>query len=273
MNKAPVVEFLKHVLGEDGYRAFEKANARVPTLGAVLAPRTIVGWLTTAIRVNYEGQIPGVDNSYISIEKSDRGFTGAVTIEDQVHGFQDTDILHVASAVAVALGVQDIAIHPMLKNTDISKLGKSIDMLVKVRVIAEAQLNELSGESASEESEEAEESIDKVELPGNAAAPKAPKSPDKPQTPTAVAPSTNRTVKPPMAKTTKEIVVKKSEADAECPECGLRQFRGDRFVGCMCFRSLAKNTNTSLTKEGDYFVRLGSDWDQETAMMLIEALK
>lgn len=238
MSNEPITAFLKHVLGEDGQRAFERANSRIPMLEGALGPRTILSWLTTSVRVNYEGEIPGLNNSYISLEKSDQGFNGALTIGDDVHSFDNADILHVAAAVAVALGVEDAAINPLVKNTDISKLGKSIDLLVKARVIASAQIAKLVEESSSAEESE----VEKQEMPGGAAVPKKPKEPEGPQAPQAVAPSTNANAKPPMAK--KELVVKKSDTEYECSECGMKQFRAGRFTGCMCVRALAKNVKT-----------------------------
>jgi hypothetical protein len=271
MATGPVVEFLKHVLGEDGYKAFERANTRMPTLGPALAPRTIVSWLATAIRAQYEGEIPGLANSYISLQKHEEGLTGAVTIGDEVHSFEDADILHVAAAVAVALGVEDAGIDPIMKSTDISKLGKSIDLLVKARVITAAQLQKLLDEESTEQSDCEESEIEKDEMPGKAAGPHEPKAPQAPQGPQAVAPSTNVKSKPPVMK--KELVVKKSSAHNECPECGLPQFKGDTFVGCMCFRALAKSI--SSTSRGDnYVLSLSrSQWDDETIEALLQTFR
>jgi hypothetical protein len=227
--------FLKTVLGEDGAEALHKANQRVPTLGTVLVPRTIVSWLSTAVRIRYEGEIPGIDNSYIALEKSEEGFTGAMTIGDVVHSFSNSDLLYVAASIGVALGIDDQPLHPMLKSTDLSKIGTSIDLLVKAKVVAQA--------IAEESSEESEEEIDKTETPGPAAAARGPKEPEAPKAPQVVAPSTNK-MKPPVQK--KELVVKKSEAQHDCRECGLQQFRADRFAGCMCVRALAKSVKTQV---------------------------
>lgn len=277
MTKVPSVEFLKSVLGDDGAEALRKANQRVPTLGAALAPRTIISWLTTAIRINYEGEIPGLDNSYIALQKSAGGFTGAMTLGDELFKFEGSDLIDVAAAVGVALGLDGLRIDPMLKTTDLSKLGKSIDMLVKARIIAETAAKEIeaSREESSEESgeESSVDGIEKDELPGHANPPKGPKEPEAPKPADPTAPSTNKRAapKPPgMAK--KELVIKKS-ADHGCPECGLKQFKRNEFSGCMCFRALSKSVSTKV--DGDYYVLTlnRSQWDDDAIQTLLSSFR
>lgn len=257
----PATEFLKHVLGEDGQKAFEKANARLPTIEAALAPRTIISWLGTSIRMKYEGEIPGLENSYIAIQKSEEGFSGALTVGEHVHQFENEDLLHVAAAVAISLGLGDLQIDPAVKSTDISKLGKSIDMLVKARLVTRSVFEQLKKPLA------------KDELPGKAAAPRKPKEPEAPEAPVPVAPSTNKTTKPPMAKAAKELVVKKNEADHVCVDCGLKQFRRDRFVGCMCFRALAKSVTTKVQPDAYVLSLPRATWDEETIQTFMQALR
>jgi len=260
MSSPASISFLKYVLGDDGHKAFENANHRLPTLGAALAPRTVISWLNTAVMSTYEGEIPGLTNSYITLNKSEDGtFSGAITVDDSVHSFTSADLLHVAAAVTLSLGLGDLQIDPQVKSTDISKLGKSIDMLVKARIVARTVFETLK------------KPMEKVETPGSAAAPKEPKGFQAPQPPTSVTPNTNQTVKPPMVK--KELIIKKSEAHHECPECGLRQFRNDRFVGCLCLRFLSKNTTSIVTPDGDYRLKLGREWDQESVVILMDSLR
>lgn len=362
MRDSSSTSFLKSVLGDDGAEALRKANVRVPSLGAVLAPRTIISWLSTAVRVDYEGEIPGLENSYVNLQKSDDGYTGEMTVGDQVVSFDNSDVLHVAATIAVALGVDD-AVDPSVKNTDISKLGKSIDLLVKARVVSSAvaqdlekrlldpnagvhfshQHHDLGGGDmlthvkahhqgqvvgevmfehmpnnqlkvadmtvhpehrrrgiASAIMAHAEKAtgkkitahtaftndgaalwagnaqapqFGKVELTGRAAAPRGPKEPDAPQMPQSVSPSTNKTTKPPMTKTAKELSITKSEAENPCPECGLKQFRGDKFTGCMCFRALSKSVTTKPHADGYTLSLSRSQWDDETVHTFLSALK
>lgn len=261
----PATEFLKQVLGEDGQKALEKAERRVPTIGAVLVPRAIISWLTTAVRVNYEGGVPGLDNSYLALHKTSQGFSGHLAVDDSgIHAFGGaTDIMTVAACIAVALGVETVRLDPGLKGTDISKLGKSIDLLVKARVLTTTIGDDLAKSFASP----VFSVLKNQELPGKAAAPKEPEEAQGPEIPMAVAPSTNSKKK---LQKTKELVVKKSDAERACAECGLTQFRRDRFVGCMCFRALAKSVDTKPHAEG---YKLTLSWDEDAIEAFMQVLK
>lgn len=255
--------FLKNVLGEDGLQACNRVNQKMPAMQTILAPRTILSWLTLAVRTNYDGEIPGVNQTYMSLSKHEQGISGIIISNGDSYEFANDDILDVASTLSVVLGVENLLIDPILKNTDISKLGKSIDMLVKARVISN---NTVQEESSSEESK-----MDKVEEPGGAAAPKKPKKPEMPQVPVAVAPTMNK----PMKTVSKsfELHIKKSQSEKMCPECGIRQFRADKFSGCMCFRSLAKTVSTKVVKDGYVLSLNKSSWDSETIQTLIASLE
>ena len=135
-------KFLKVVLGEEGSKALEKAAERAPVLDSVLVPRTVIAWLSSSIRLGYEGEIPGLENSYIKVTKSDvDNFSGALTVGEQVYPFESAELLHIAAAVGVALGIHGQKMDPALKSYDLSKLGKSIDLLVNARLIARSLAN------------------------------------------------------------------------------------------------------------------------------------
>lgn len=137
-------KFLHSVLGEDGAGALIKAAKRAPILETVLVPRTVVAWLTTSIRLGYEGQIPGLENSYIQVSKAEDqdSFNGAMTLGEHVHSFEAVSLLYLAAAVGVALGVDGQKLDPMLKGQDLSKLGKTIDLLVNAKLIAKSLAEE-----------------------------------------------------------------------------------------------------------------------------------
>lgn len=130
-------EFLDSVLGIDGAKALKKAVDRAPVLDSVLIPRTIVAWLNTAIRLGYEGEVPGLSNSYIKLTKRENVLDGLVTIGNTTYPFEAASLTHVAAAVGVALGVSLKPIDEMLKGTELSLLGKSIDLLVQARICSE----------------------------------------------------------------------------------------------------------------------------------------
>ncbi len=133
-------QFLKSVLGDDGACALRKAVERREDLGNALVPRTILSWIGIAARTDYRGALPGLSNTYVSFKKGERGYTGEVTVDDDVYGFRDASLYHVASAIAVVMGVDGEKVPERLRDVDLARLGKNIDLLVKARVVTEELL-------------------------------------------------------------------------------------------------------------------------------------
>lgn len=263
-------KFLQIVLGQDGAKALAKATERAPILSSVLVPRTIVSWLDTAVRLQYEGEIPGLDNSYISLHKTEsQTFTGALTVADNVHSFNEAELIHVAAAIGVALGISGQGVDPQLKGQDLSRLGKSIDLLVKARVVSEALRDQALAKATVFDFIPKE--VAKVELPGRTAAPGAPKEPTPPE---GQKKQPAMSMKPTFGK--KELKISKSESERKCFECGAKQFSGDQLVGCMCFRGLLKSSKIKTTALGDGSFNIkfiGYDWDTETVQTIISVFK
>ncbi len=263
-------KFLAIVLGQDGAKALAKAAERAPILSSVLVPRTIISWLSTAVRLGYEGEIPGLDNSYISLNKTEAGtFVGALTVSENVHSFDGADLLHVAAAIGVALGVADQKLDPQLKGQDLGKLGKSIDLLVRARVVTDA-LREQGLAKTTVFEVLAKPSIEKVEMPGRAAGPLEPTPPTPPD-----GQKKQAAMKaPPFGK--KEVNITKTESERKCWECGGRQFQGSKLVGCLCFSGLLKSSKVAATPDsgGNYVLKfVGHEWDQESIQAFVGVLK
>lgn len=130
--------FLRALLGEDGAQALAKAAERSPALAPVLIPRVILSWLALLDRDGaYERDLPGVENSYFSMQKTDSGYTGVIAVGDASWGFEAASALHLAASIGVALGVDTEDLDPALRNLDLQRLGKSVDLLVKARAAAE----------------------------------------------------------------------------------------------------------------------------------------
>lgn len=131
-----ISSFLEAILGTSGAQALQKAVQKNPGLETVLIPRTLVSWLNLVARDGFEGTVPGSPNSYCRLQKSETGYSGAVTIGDFVHSFDANTVLHVAAALSVSMGARELP-------TDVSpdqlqRLGKSLDLLVKAKAISEA---------------------------------------------------------------------------------------------------------------------------------------
>lgn len=130
-------KFLKASLGEEGAAALLKAVGREPKLASVLIPRAIVGWLQFVTHNEYEGPIPGIDNSYVQFTKAQTGFTGVLGLSDGVYEFQKSSLYHLASAISLAIGHEPESIDPEVRNVVLNKLGKSIDTLAKAMVVTQ----------------------------------------------------------------------------------------------------------------------------------------
>lgn len=128
-------KFMAAALGADGAKALVKAAEREPRLEQILVPRAIVGWLTFTAAHEYEGPVPGLDNSYVQFQKSDRGFTGNISLNEGVYSFENASIYHLAASIAMALGVETGSLDADVRDTVLVKLGKSIDTLAKAQVL------------------------------------------------------------------------------------------------------------------------------------------
>ena len=128
-------KFLAAALGQDGARALRKAVEREPALAEILIPRAIVGWLDFTTEHEYEGPIPGVENSYVQFQKNEDGFAGTISLEEGVYSFEKSSVYHLAASIATALGLNPSQVDPHIRDTVLVKLGKSIDTLAKAQVL------------------------------------------------------------------------------------------------------------------------------------------
>ena len=128
-------KFMAASLGADGAQALKKAAEREPRLDAILIPRAIVGWLTFATEHEFEGAIPGVENSYVQFQKSEGGFSGSISLQDGIYGFESASVYHLAASIAMALGVAPSTLDVDVRDTVLARLGKSVDTLAKAQVL------------------------------------------------------------------------------------------------------------------------------------------
>lgn len=267
-------QFLVGVLGDDGARALQKAAERSEALGNALLPRTILSWVTMASRYEFEGALPGVSNSYLQFKKTEGpGFSGAISIGDDVFSFQNATLFHVAASVGVAIGCDAEPVDPDLRDLDLARLGKSIDVLARARVVAK-EMEKIGGNRGenvhpdpdSESEKRSAAQIGKTELPGMTAKPRAQQGPQAPAQPQMQTAQPKPRPKLPMLK------VAKSEMEAKCRMCGEPQFLGTRFRGCFCFASMAKSVKTTSTPEG-LLLEFRGEWDRESIETLMGALR
>jgi hypothetical protein len=121
--------FLTAVLG-DGADALVKAVDRSPDLEFAIVPRAILAWLQSA--PTHEGEVPGVPGTFVAFEKGEAGFSGRLGVGGS-YRFDRQSLFHVAGAVAVEMDLDYSAAPEGLRDLDIERLGKSIDLLARVR--------------------------------------------------------------------------------------------------------------------------------------------
>jgi hypothetical protein len=255
-----VYDFLYSVLGQSGAEALKKATDIEPTLEPLLVPRAALAWLS--LRSKYEGLVPGSQNSYLTLRKSEAGFEGTVSLEvDQNLEFDSASPEFVAAALAVSLGIPAPGTG-RAKDRQLVRLGLSIDALAKTQALTKAMPKQIV--ATEEESSNKEESTEKAELPGTTAKPQkqvgalGPQAPDTPNTgvaqqkPQALQQpggGTKPAIKLPKVPKIPSLKIGKSDMERNCPACDGLQFKDGVFKSCICFRELSKNV--SVTKYDD----------------------
>jgi hypothetical protein len=318
-------QFLIEVLGADAARALAKAASRSEHLAQMIVPRTILAMLEATPA--YAGTVPGFDECSLSYSKSEKGFTGNVTLGEDFYKFEAANIFHVAGAISTAMGL-DTLMFTTGRNTELQRLGKSIDLMAKAHWVGEeltkAKWPPGSGSPHQETTREpighryvdsdvdiAGSAGDKCKGPGTechehdpcsacvaahdkklekkamgegsgkSAGPVAPSAPAAP-TATAAAPTTKQNLpkappsaglpKPPKPVTSSTVKLTRSEQSRPCTACGLKQFSADhKFVGCLCFRALAKSVDWVDRMEYAE-LHFGKDWDRETIVTFLESV-
>jgi hypothetical protein len=129
------LQFLQAIVGIDGAAALAKAAERAVELEAAILPRVIMAWLEVMSN-GYDGEVPGQESRF-AFAKSEKGYEGHIVVDEGLHQFKDASLFHLAGCVAAALGLDHERVSPMAKSEQLAKLGKSIDLLVKSRVVQE----------------------------------------------------------------------------------------------------------------------------------------
>ena len=290
------LQFLTEVLGSDGAMALKKAvelaAARGLDLESALVPRAILAWLSTCSASEYEGEIPGIENTYLSFQKSENSYSGSITIGEDVYNFNRAELFHLASAVAVALGADNNT--EGVRARDLEKLGKNLDLLAKAhhltRVLAKKDrcwdgYEPTPGKAPyskgscrpikSSEKEEVDEDVEKTDLPAMTARPiepakqLSPKQPSK-QRSKAPPPPSVKNLLPKIPKVGTTIKISKSESERLCHVCGIPQFKNESFRGCLCFRELAKKAKVE-NLSANYSITLNG-WDEDSIITFLETL-
>lgn len=265
--------FLRAVLGNDGASSLKKAADKYDGLEGAIVPRAIMAWLGVVARADYEGGLPGVDDSYLDFAKNDDGtYSGSIAIEEAIFPFQNANVFHLAASIALSLGASLDT--EKLTDVDMVKLGKSIDVLVKAKYLSGTDIlsKALPGPPHKPEvrgvpqaAVPPQKQIDKGPKPLPSQQPaKAPKEAPIPK-------HKIPKLKVSLPKTAKSFDIPEKATKKECKECGLPLVKNEKFVGCMCFRDMARYIQLQKG-EGSYTLSFGSSLDDDAIAAVLDTL-
>ena len=219
---------LTTLLGKEGTQALETL-LKSEDLASFIIPKAIVSWLQKAEYGSLS--LDGFD----SLQKTGYGYSGTSKVGNLDYVFDKVTEQQVAAIVSVRL---EKTMSPLVKEIDLARLSKTIDLLIKAQ------------KPAKIEPVEAKVAVD------------GPKKPEAPMPP--VAPNEtvyrNNTVK-------KSFMVSEKDTKTKCKLCGKSQFKDGKFSGCVCVRSLAKSVDTKLVG-ARYKLTFGSDLGEDEILTI-----
>ncbi len=252
------VRFLKAVIGENGTVALLKSVESNPQFENVILPRAIYSWLN-AIE-EYNGKLPGTLIP-LNLQKNDLGFSGDIAVNDTLLKFENDSVFRVMGSISIALNSKSISAN--IKEHDLMRLGKNIDILVKSNIAKKrvTSLSELKSRIKGKTLKKEDPASAKQGFT-RAGKPSEPKQPLGFEEPTYV-------------QTKQQFQTKrfgKSELNTRCGGCSMLLFKNEEFRGCLCFHELAKYT-TTLKKGDDILLSFGKEWDNEALLALLGNFK
>jgi hypothetical protein len=248
-----MLPFFKEILGEQGASVITQLAKASKDLGYYMTPRIIVSWLRQSPYGEFSVPIGCPLNTLV---KNGYGYSGTATIQGLDYSFKHSQEEHVAAIIAVA---SNHKIEPVeVKDVDLARLAKTIDLLVKSATKRPANQFEHQVPASNLQPEEPIQPV--------------PTQPTRNQTRSPVKSKIPKLKKKPLLNAVKPLKVTKSEASSDCPVCGQKMFSQGRFVGCICFAPMAKSVKTDVVV-GGYLLTFDEDWDQDAHLALMEILK
>jgi hypothetical protein len=220
---------LNTLLGTAGLQALETL-LKSEDLASFIIPKAVVSWLQKAEYGSLS--LDGFD----SLKKTGYGYSGTTKVGNLDYVFDKVTEQQVAAIVSVRL---EKTMSPLVKEIDLARLSKTIDLLVKAQ------------KPAKIEPVEAKVAVD------------GPKKPQEPMPP--VAP--NETVYSNKNVVQKSFMVSEKDSKTKCKLCGKGQFKDNKFSGCVCVRSLAKSVDTKLVGS-KYKLTFGNDLGEDEILTI-----
>jgi hypothetical protein len=251
-----VTKFLEKILGPD-YKALMpllKTN-----LEGVIVARSTVSWLR-------ESPLGDLNCGVLLLSKSETGITGVIEFDGSDYLFTDATPEHAAAAITLSLGVtleKDV-----IKDLNLAKLGKTIDLMIKSinkkKGVDEPEVGKFAQPIKPKLPEPALRQIPQIKTRGRITSiPNTQPQQLKPD-PRAIQPPL-LPIKPGLPK----IKLSEKEMGRKCDVCGRAQVSDKKFVGCSCLKGISKSVKSQLVA-GGLLLELGTDWDNEAALTLLE---
>jgi hypothetical protein len=241
-------KFFESILGIQGLIVMKSLTKSSPDLEAYITPRVVVSWL----RQSGYGQIhlPNVCPLQ-TLEKTGYGFNGKAVVMDLNYSFTNATEEQIAAIISVATetNVQNVD----LKDVNLARLAKTIDALVKAQIKQQYEHTE-------------------VAKPLEPLTPQKPTQPNNDQIEPAKT-SDPRIKIPKIPKVKKKtLVINKSETNKSCELCKQKLFTNHQFVGCSCFKTLAKNIDTTINNNS-ITLSFSEELDPDAILTIINVVK
>ena len=236
MKNYKIETFIKSVLGETGLSVVDNLIKKYPQLESYIIPRTIISWLRT------NDEFKNLDNTpFVVLNKSENEYSGCVVLKSENFDFKKVSEQYIAAIVTTECGF-DLC-KTKIKNIDLARLGKTIDLLSK----AQNEVNFEHNQRAKNLQ------FDEPILPE--------------QTPKIKEKKTFR-----IPRINKQIKLNKNELDNICFICKEKLISHGNFLGCTCFKPMAKSI-CLIQKNNDLFLDLDKSLSDDVFLALVKVFK
>lgn len=250
------IAFLNEILGKDDLKVLKKAISSSNELKSLLLPRVVLSW------IDISSQLEDTFVAYpelgikFDFKKNEEGFTGYIVIDKEKYAFQNIDLNHLAASLSVALGAQELELPS--RNLEIVNLGKSIDLLVKSKILKKRIKKD--------------KDTKKFEQPGGKAKEIPPVDPIEPRMQDdAVGVKKRPSHVATGAKIFKSIKISKNQSLLKCHLCNQPYFNNKNFIGCFCLSELSNCIKTEETEDG--FLLKSKSLSDEEFLTILESFK
>ncbi len=135
-----LTSFLEGTLGADGYQAFISTLQKDEKLLNAIVGRSLWAWVQTLpIHKSFDSHLPGMSGYAVLNKNSDENYNGYIRVNNTKYNLSDASPFQLAATLSIALGHDDLEVPTGVRKEVLSKLGKSVDLLIKSRYLGIAK--------------------------------------------------------------------------------------------------------------------------------------